>query len=163
MSYTLLIVESPAKCGKIEKYLGAGYKVLGSYGHITHLSNLKQIDFDNNYKPNFEIADAKKSQVNKLKQAILKAKEVILATDDDREGEAIAWHISQVFNLNPTTTKRIIFHEITERAIKNALENPGVINMNLVYAQQGRQILDLIVGFKISPILWKHIVSNTKN
>ena len=163
MSYTLLIVESPAKCGKIEKYLGAGYKVLGSYGHITHLSNLKQIDFENNYKPNFEIADAKKSQVNKLKQAILKAKEVILATDDDREGEAIAWHISQVFNLNPTTTKRIIFHEITERAIKNALANPGVINMNLVYAQQGRQILDLIVGFKISPILWKHIVSNTKN
>tara|TARA_Y100000741_G_scaffold363555_1_gene352092 strand:- start:1340 stop:3712 length:2373 start_codon:yes stop_codon:yes gene_type:complete len=163
MSYTLLIVESPAKCGKIEKYLGPGYKVLGSYGHITHLSNLKQIEFENNYKPNFEIADSKKSQVNKLKQAILKAKEVILATDDDREGEAIAWHISQVFNLNPITTKRIIFHEITERAIKNALANPGVINMNLVYAQQGRQILDLIVGFKISPILWKHIVSNTKN
>ena len=163
MSYILLIVESPAKCQKIEKFLGPGYKVLGSYGHITHLSNLKQIEFENNYKPNFEIADAKKSQVNKLKQAILKAKEVILATDDDREGEAIAWHISQVFNLNPTTTKRIIFHEITERAIKNALANPGVINMNLVYAQQGRQILDLIVGFKISPILWKHIVSNTKN
>tara|TARA_B110000444_G_scaffold9490_1_gene8181 strand:- start:1178 stop:3550 length:2373 start_codon:yes stop_codon:yes gene_type:complete len=163
MSYTLLIVESPAKCGKIEKYLGPGYKVLGSYGHITHLSNLKQIEFENNYKPNFEIAEAKKSQVSKLKQAILKAKEVILATDDDREGEAIAWHISEVFNLNPTTTKRIIFHEITEKAIKHALANPGVINMNLVYAQQGRQILDLIVGFKISPILWKHIVSNTKN
>ena len=163
MSYTLLIVESPAKCGKIEKYLGPGYKVLGSYGHITHLSNLKQIEFENNYKPNFEIAESKKSQVSKLKQAILKAKEVILATDDDREGEAIAWHITQVFNLNPTTTKRIIFHEITEKAIKHALANPGVINMNLVYAQQGRQILDLIVGFKISPILWKHIVSNTKN
>ena len=163
MSYTLLIVESPAKCGKIEKYLGPGYKVLGSYGHITHLSNLKQIEFENNYKPNFEIAESKKSQVSKLKQAILKAKEVILATDDDREGEAIAWHISEVFNLNPTTTKRIIFHEITEKAIKHALANPGVINMNLVYAQQGRQILDLIVGFKISPILWKHIVSNTKN
>ena len=98
-----------------------------------------------------------------MKQAISKAKEVILATDDDREGEAIAWHITQVFNLCPATTKRIIFHEITERAIKNALENPGVINLNLVYAQQGRQILDLIVGFKLSPILWKHIVSNTKN
>jgi DNA topoisomerase-1 len=163
MSYTLLIVESPAKCGKIEKYLGTGYKVLGSFGHITHLSNLKQIEFENNYKPNFEIAESKKSQVSKLKQAISKAKEVILATDDDREGEAIAWHITQVFNLCPTTTKRIIFHEITERAIKNALENPGVINLNLVYAQQGRQILDLIVGFKLSPILWKHIVSNTKN
>ena len=163
MSYTLLIVESPAKCAKIEKYLGPGYKVLGSFGHITHLSNLKQIDFENNYKPNFEVVDSKKSQINKLKQAIYKAKEVILATDDDREGEAIAWHIAQVFNLCPTTTKRIIFHEITERAVKNALANPGVINMNLVYAQQGRQILDLIVGFKISPILWKHIVSNTKN
>ncbi len=163
MSYTLLIVESPAKCSKIEKYLGPGYKVLGSYGHITHLSNLKQIEFENNYKPNFEIADAKKSQVSKLKQAIFKAKEVILATDDDREGEAIAWHISQVFNLCPKTTKRIIFHEITEKAIKHGLENPGIINMNLVYAQQGRQILDLIVGFKISPILWEHIVSNKKN
>ena len=163
MSYTLLIVESPAKCGKIEKYLGPGYKVLGSFGHITHLSNLKQIEFENNYKPNFEVIDSKKSQINKLKQAISKAQEVILATDDDREGEAIAWHISQVFNLNPDTTKRIIFHEITEKAIKNALANPGVINMNLVYAQQGRQILDLIVGFKISPVLWGHIVSNTKN
>tara|TARA_Y100001970_G_C14254763_1_gene874478 strand:- start:5288 stop:7660 length:2373 start_codon:yes stop_codon:yes gene_type:complete len=163
MSYTLLIVESPAKCGKIEKYLGPGYKVLGSFGHITHLSNLKQIEFENNYKPNFEVIDSKKSQINKLKQAISKAQEVILATDDDREGEAIAWHISQVFNLNPDTTKRIIFHEITEKAIKNALANPGVINMNLVYAQQGRQILDLIVGFKISPVLWAHIVSNTKN
>ena len=163
MSYTLLIVESPAKCGKIEKYLGQGYKVLGSYGHITHLSSLNQIEFENNYKPNFEISENKKTQVNKLKQAITKAKEVILATDDDREGEAIAWHITQVFNLNPLTTKRIIFHEITERAIKNALEKPGLINMDLVYAQQGRQILDLIVGFKISPILWKHIVSNTKN
>ena len=118
---------------------------MGSYGHITHLSNLKQIDFENNYKPNFEIVDSKKNQINKLKRAINKAKEVILATDDDREGEAIAWHIAQVFNLCPTTTKRIIFHEITERAVKNALANPGVINMNLVYAQQGRQILDLIV------------------
>ena len=163
MSYTLIIVESPAKCGKIEKYLGPGYKVVGSYGHITHLSNLKQIDFENNYKPKFEIADAKKSQVSKLKQAIANAKEVILATDDDREGEAIAWHITQVFKLNPTETKRIIFHEITERAIKKALANPGVINMDLVFAQQGRQILDLIVGFKITPTLWKHIVSNTKN
>ena len=163
MSYTLVIVESPAKCGKIEKYLGSGYKVLGSYGHITHLSSLKQIDFENNYKPKFEIADAKKSHISKLKQAISNAKEVILATDDDREGEAIAWHITQVFKLNPDKTKRIIFHEITERAIKKAMDNPVIINMDLVFAQQGRQILDLIVGFKITPTLWKHIVSNTKN
>tara|TARA_Y100000022_G_C13259785_1_gene382035 strand:- start:4331 stop:6751 length:2421 start_codon:yes stop_codon:yes gene_type:complete len=163
MTYTLLIVESPAKCQKIEKFLGPGYKVMGSYGHITHLSNLKQIEFENNYKPNFEIIESKQSQINKLKKAILAASEIILATDDDREGEAIAWHIAQVFKLNIVNTKRIIFHEITEKAIKNALNNPTTINMDLVYAQQGRQILDLIVGFKITPLLWKHIVSNTKN
>ena len=163
MQYKLVIVESPAKCQKIEKFLGSGYKVMGSFGHITHLSNLKQIDFENNYNPTFQIIDSKSSQINKIKTAILKSSEVILATDDDREGEAIAWHITQVFNLNPETTKRILFHEITEKAIKNAIANPGLINMNLVYAQQGRQILDLIVGFKITPLLWKHIVSNTKN
>ena len=91
------------------------------------------------------------------------AKETILATDDDREGEAIAWHICKVFNLNIETTKRIIFHEITEKAIKNAIQNPTIINLNLVYAQQGRQILDLIVGFKITPLLWQHIIANTRN
>jgi DNA topoisomerase I len=163
MSYKLIIVESPAKCTKIEKFLGAGYKVLGSYGHITHLSNLKQIDFANNYKPNFEIVESKQMQINKIKRAINNASETILATDDDREGEAIAWHICQVFNLPIENTKRIIFHEITEGAIKNAITNPTIINMNLVYAQQGRQILDLIVGFKITPLLWKYIVANTKN
>ena len=163
MSYTLLIVESPAKCQKIEKFLGPGYKVLGSFGHITHLSNLKQIDFENNFKPSFDVIDSKKSQISKIKQAIKSAKETILASDDDREGEAIAWHICNVFKLDPNTTKRIIFHEITEKAIKNAIANPTVINMDMVYSQQGRQILDLIVGFKLSPLLWKHIVANTKN
>ena len=163
MSYTLLIVESPAKCGKIEKFLGSNYKVIGSYGHITHLSNLNQIDFKNNYKPTFNIIETKQSQISKMRKAINEAKEVILATDDDREGEAIAWHIAQVFKLNSANTKRIVFHEITERAIKNAIANPRTINLDLVYAQQGRQILDLIVGFTMSPLLWKHIVSNTKN
>ena len=163
MSYTLLIVESPAKCQKIEKFLGTSYKVLGSFGHITHLSNLNQIDISNNYNPCYQIIDSKQQQINKLKKAIQNAKEVILATDDDREGEAIAWHIATIFKLNIKSTKRIIFHEITEAAIKNALQNPTTINMDLVYSQQGRQILDLIVGFKISPILWKYIVSNTKN
>jgi DNA topoisomerase-1 len=163
MSYTLLIVESPAKCGKIEKFLGSNYKVIGSYGHITHLSNLNQIDFKNNYKPSFNIIETKKSQISKMRKAINEAKEIILATDDDREGEAIAWHIAEVFKLNIATTKRIVFHEITERAIKNALANPRTINLDLVYAQQGRQILDLIVGFTMSPLLWKHIVSNSKN
>ena len=163
MSYTLLIVESPAKCGKIEKFLGSNYKVIGSYGHITHLSNLTQIDFKNNYKPSFNIIETKQSQISKMRKVINDAKEVILATDDDREGEAIAWHIAEVFKLNIATTKRIVFHEITERAIKNAIANPRTINLDLVYAQQGRQILDLIVGFTMSPLLWKHIVSNSKN
>ena len=163
MSYILVIVESPAKCEKIEKFLGAGYKVIGSYGHITHLSNLDQIDVKNNYKPNFAIIDTKKAQIEKMRKAIKGAKEVILATDDDREGEAIAWHIAQVFALPLETTKRIVFHEITERAIKHALANPRTLNLELVYAQQARQILDLIVGFTITPLLWKYIVSNSKN
>jgi DNA topoisomerase-1 len=163
MSYILVIVESPAKCEKIEKFLGAGYKVIGSYGHITHLSNLDQIDVKNNYKPSFAIIDTKKAQIEKMRKAIKGAKEVILATDDDREGEAIAWHIAQVFALPLETTKRIVFHEITERAIKHALANPRTLNLELVYAQQGRQILDLIVGFTITPLLWKYIVSNSKN
>ena len=163
MTYTLLIVESPAKCQKIENFLGPGYKVIGSFGHITHLSNLKQIDFQNNYKPNFDIIESKQNQINKIQKAIYGAKEIILATDDDREGEAIAWHIVQVFKLDLNKTKRIVFNEITERAIKNALKNPVTINIDLVYAQQARQILDLLVGFKISPLLWSHITSNTKN
>jgi DNA topoisomerase-1 len=163
MSYTLLIVESPAKCQKIEKFLGSKYKVLGSFGHITHLSNLNQIDISNNFNPCYQIIDSKQQHINKLKKSIQNAKEIILATDDDREGEAIAWHIATIFKLDIKNTKRIIFHEITETAIKNALQNPTTINMDLVYSQQGRQILDLLVGFKISPILWKYIVSNTKN
>ena len=162
MSYTLLIVESPAKCVKIEKFLGSKYKVLGSFGHITHLSNLTQIDISNNYNPYYEIINSKQPQINKLKKAIQNAKEIILATDDDREGEAIAWNIATIFKLDIKNTKRIIFHEITETAIKNALQNPNTINMNLVYSQQGDKY-QLFVGFKISPILWKYIVSNTKN
>lgn len=163
MGYILLIVESPAKCQKIENFLGPGYKVMGSFGHITHLSNLKQIEFENNYKPNFEIVESKQAQINKIKKAIYGADEIILATDDDREGEAIAWHILQTFKLDLKKTKRIIFNEITEKAIKNSLLNPTTVNMDLVYAQQGRQILDLLVGFKISPLLWSHINSNVKN
>ena len=163
MSYTLLIVESPAKCGKIESFLGPGYKVIGSYGHITHLSSLDQVDIKSNYKPTFNIIESKQPQITKIRKAINGAREIILATDDDREGEAIAWHISQVFNLDVTKTKRIIFHEITKQALENALANPRTINLSLVYAQQGRQILDLLVGFTITPLLWKFIVCNSKN
>jgi len=162
-NYILVIVESPAKCDKIEKYLGSGYKVIGSFGHITHLSDLSQIDFNNNFLPTFKLIDTKQTQINKIKKFIINAKEIIIATDDDREGEAIGWHICKVFNLNIQNTKRIVFHEITEKAIINAINNPTIININLVYAQQARQILDLIVGFKISPILWKYIISQNKN
>ena len=163
MSYILVIVESPAKCDKIEKFLGPGYKCLASYGHLTQLPSLKNIDFKNNFEPTFEIMESKKPQIAKLRKAIKGATEVILATDDDREGEAIAWHICKLFNLSVITTKRIIFNEITETAIKTAIKTPTIINLHLVESQQCRQILDLIVGFKISPILWQNIASNAKN
>ena len=159
----LVIVESPAKCAKIEKYLGDGYKVIGSFGHITELSDLKQIDFNNNFKPTYKTIESKKSQIAKLRTSIKAAKEVIIATDDDREGEAIGYALCQVFGLNVSTTKRIIFHEITQKALHQAIINPTTINLDLVNAQQGRQILDLIVGYKLSPILWKNISFNAKN
>lgn len=161
MAYTLVIVESPAKCKKIESYLGDGYKCIASYGHIQELSGIKSIDIENNFKPNFQHMATKSQQITKMRTAINNAKEVLLASDDDREGEAIAWHICDVFSL-PLTTKRIIFHEITKTAIERAVQNPGRLNMDLVHAQQARQVLDLIVGYKISPILWQHISRNTK-
>ena len=145
MTYTLVIVESPAKCGKIEGFLGPGYKCMASYGHIQQLSNLKNIDMENNFKPTFEYIDAKKMQITKLRKAITESNNVMLATDDDREGEAIAWHICEVFNLSIHHTPRIIFHEITKDAIVRAVNSPTTLNMHIVHAQQSRQILDLIV------------------
>lgn len=162
MTYTLLIVESPAKCGKIEKYLGAGYKCLASFGHICELNGLSSIDIENDFTPTFTTMESKSQQITKLRSAIAKAHDVMLAVDDDREGEAIAWHLCQEFNLPVSTTKRIIFHEITEKALKKAVQHPGRINMNIVHAQQARQILDVLVGFNISPILWQKISQNTK-
>lgn len=162
MSYSLLIVESPAKCQKIESYLGSGYKCIASYGHIQELPGMKNIDIDNNFKPSFQPMESKTQQITKMRSMIKSAKEVLLASDDDREGEAIGWHICQVFGL-PLTTKRIIFHEITKDAIVRAVQNPTRLNMDVIYAQQARQILDVIVGYKISPMLWKHISSNTKS
>ena len=161
MSYNLVIVESPAKCDKIEKILGPGYKCIASYGHLQQLSSLKDIDISNNFMPSFTPIDSKKPQINRIKGLITNSKEVILATDDDREGEGIAWHICSLFNLSFEHTKRIIFHEITETAIKTAIQNPTRLDMNMVNAQQGRQILDLLVGFNISPVLWQNI-SRTK-
>lgn len=157
MSYTAVIVESPAKCKKIESFLGPGYKVVASYGHIRCLNGLKSINLKNNFKPTYEVDSVKVKQLQKIKSLIQGSSEVLLASDDDREGEAIAWHICDLFNLPIEKTKRIIFHEITETAIKNAVKHPTIINMKLVQAQQARQILDLIVGFKISPLLWSNI------
>ena len=154
----LVIVESPAKCKKIEGYLGSPYKCMASFGHIREFKNgLKSVDLNNGYKADYVVSYNKKKYVNSLRVAIKKATEVILATDDDREGEAIAWHLCKVFRLNIKTTKRIIFHEITKKAILKAVKNPTRLDMSKVYSQQCRQILDLIVGFTVSPVLWKYI------
>jgi DNA topoisomerase-1 len=160
---TLVIVESPAKCKKIEEYLGPGYKCLATYGHLRELPSLKNIDIENNFTPTYTVIEnaLKKKQVELLRKEIKKAGEVILATDGDREGEAIAMHICELFKLNIERTKRIKFNEITESAIQQAIKNPRLIDMDLVHSQQARQILDILVGFKISPILWK-CVSNAK-
>ena len=157
MSYTLVIVESPAKCDKIEKYLGPGYKCIASFGHLQQLLSLKDLDVNNGFKPLFTPIESKKQQIERIKNKMLNAKEVVLATDDDREGEGIAWHICQLFDLSIESTKRIIFHEVTEKGLKDAIRSPTTLNMNIVNAQQGRQILDLIVGYKISPDLWQNI------
>ena len=161
--YTLVIVESPAKCKRIEHYLNNNpkssltYKCIASYGHIRELAGLEAINIKNNFAPTFIECESKKEQINKIKKAIKEAEEVILASDDDREGEAIAWHISQVFNLSVERTKRIVFHEITEKAIQEAIEIPGKINMAIVNAQIARQVLDMLVGYRLSPLLWKHV------
>jgi hypothetical protein len=138
MSYTLLIVESPAKCKKIESYLGSSYKCIASYGHIQELPGIKNIDIDDNFKPNFQPMESKSNQISKMRTMIKSAKEVLLASDDDREGEAIGWHICQVFKL-PLTTKRIIFHEITKDAITRAVQNPTRLNINTIYAPMWAQ------------------------
>jgi DNA topoisomerase-1 len=156
---SLVIVESPAKCQKIENYLGKDkYMCLASFGHIREIADgLKSIDVEHEFATKFAVMSSKQAQVAKLRAAIASASEVILATDDDREGEAIAWHLCQVFNLSVTTTKRIVFHEITEPALKAAVAAPRTIDMSLVLAQQARQVLDLIVGYKISPVLWTYV------
>jgi DNA topoisomerase I len=161
MGFSLVIVESPAKCKKIEQYLGPGYKCVASFGHFRTLDGLQNIDISNNFHPTYVIGEKKQRQVNTLKKLIDEAEEVILATDDDREGEAISWHICDYFGLPIESTKRIIFHEITEDALQRAVAHPKLIDMNMVYSQQARQILDLLVGFTISPVLWKHISKNS--
>jgi DNA topoisomerase-1 len=158
-STTLVIVESPAKCKKIEEYLGPGYKCLATYGHLRELPSLKNIDIENNFTPTYTVIDnaIKKKQIEVLRKEIKNAREVILASDDDREGEKISYCVAQLFKLDINKTKRITFNEITETAIQNAIKNPRTINIDIVNAQQARQILDILVGFKVSPMLWKFV------
>lgn len=156
MAKNLLIVESPAKAKTIEKILGKDFEVKSCYGHIRDLEKEDMgIDMKNNYTPKYKVSDDKTKVVKELKSLAKKADEVWLATDEDREGEAISWHLCEVLGLNPESTKRIVFSEITKPAIKRAVDNPRTVNMDLVNAQQARRILDRIVGFELSPILWR--------
>lgn len=158
MHKNLVIVESPAKAKTIEKFLGKDFKVMSSYGHIRDLKAKDfGIDFENNYAPEYVVPTDKKKLVSELKSEAKKAEIVWLASDEDREGEAISWHLAEVLGLDPAKTKRIVFHEITKNAILHAIETPREINIDLVNAQQARRVLDRIVGFELSPILWRKI------
>src|SRR6476659_5721780 len=156
MAKNLLIVESPAKAKTIEKILGEDFEVKSCYGHIRDLEKDDMgIDINKNYAPRYIVPEGKQKIVKELKQLAKKSGEVWLATDEDREGEAISWHLCEVLGLDPKSTKRIVFHEITKPAIKAAVNNPRTVDMNLVNAQQARRILDRIVGFELSPVLWR--------
>lgn len=159
MAKNLVIVESPAKAKTIQKFLGSEYKVMSSFGHIRDLHKKDfSIDVENGFKPLYEIPEDKADQVKKLKDEAAKADLVWLASDEDREGEAIAWHLFEVLGLTPEHTRRIVFHEITEPAILEAIKHPRDIDLNLVDAQQARRVLDRIVGFELSPVLWRKIM-----
>jgi DNA topoisomerase-1 len=160
----LVIVESPSKCAKIEEYLGKEYQCIASKGHLRTIEGMKSIQTKHQYQITFSIIDEKKNHIQWMQSIISQysPEQILLATDDDREGEAIAWHICDLFQL-PLTTPRIVFHEITQRALTDAVGTPSVINLSLVYAQQARQVLDMIVGYKISPFLWRYIHNNKGN
>ncbi len=160
MAKKLVIVESPSKAKTIEKILGRGYEVTASYGHVIDLPKTKLgIDIENNFEPQYKVIKGKGEILKKLKEKSKKASAVYLASDQDREGEAIAWHIANYIN-QPDKIKRIEFNEITKNAVTNAIKNPRAINENLVHSQQARRLLDRIVGYKISPLLWKIISRN---
>ena len=154
----LVIVESPAKAGTIQKFLGKGYIVKSSFGHIRDLQdNELSIDINNDFRPEYVIPADKKKVVAELKKLAKEAETVWLASDEDREGEAISWHLFETLGLSKENTKRIVFHEITKSAILNAIASPRQIDMNLVNAQQARRVLDRLVGFELSPVLWRKI------
>jgi len=154
----LVIVESPTKAKTITKFLGKDYKVESSFGHIMDLpKTVLGVDVDNNYQPKYVVPTKAKKQVAMLKKLAKDADEIILATDEDREGEAIAWHLAEQLKLKEKDIKRIVFHEITKSAIEKALEKPRSLDKNLIDAQQARRILDRLVGYKLSPFLWTKI------
>ncbi len=158
MAKNLVIVESPAKAKTIEKFLGTDFQVESSYGHIADLPSKEiGVDVENGFKPKYEVSADKKALVSKLKTLSKKADMVWLASDEDREGEAISWHLAEELNLDKTKTKRIVFHEITKNAILKAIDNPREINYNLVNAQQARRVLDRLVGYELSPVLWRKV------
>jgi DNA topoisomerase-1 len=158
MIENLVIVESPAKAKTIEKFLGKDFRVVSSFGHIRDLAKKNLgIDVENNFTPSYEVPKEKAKVVSELRKAAKDSKVIWIASDEDREGEAIAWHLACVLDLNLSTTKRIVFHEITKEAISSAIEHPRQVDMNLVNSQQARRILDRLVGFEISPVLWKKV------
>ena len=157
MQKNLVIVESPAKAKTIEKFLGEDYKVMSSYGHIRDLKKKELSINDTTLEPEYEIPDEKRKLVSELKAQAKKSDQVWLASDEDREGEAISWHLCEVLGLDEEKTKRIVFHEITKSAIQEAIKNPRTVDMNLVNAQQARRVLDRLVGFKLSPVLWRKV------
>ena len=158
MAKNLVIVESPAKAKTIEKFLGSDYQVESSYGHIADLPSKEiGVDVENDFKPKYEVSPDKKALVTKLRSLAKKADMVWLASDEDREGEAISWHLAEELNLDASKTKRIVFHEITKSAILKAIENPRGINYDLVNAQQARRVLDRLVGYELSPVLWRKV------
>ena len=157
MQENLVIVESPAKAKKIEEFLGKDYKVMSSYGHIRDLKKKELSINEQTMEPDYEIPDEKKKLVTELKATAKKAKKIWLASDEDREGEAISWHLCEVLGLDEEKTSRIVFHEITKPAILDAIEHPRHLDMNLVNAQQARRVLDRLVGFKLSPVLWRKV------
>ena len=164
MGKSLVIVESPAKAKTIEKILGENFQVNSCFGHIRDLEKAGMgIDIENDFEPRYIVPEDKKRVVNELKSLAKKSDEVWLATDEDREGEAISWHLCEVLGLDPKSTKRIVFHEITKPAIEAAVRNPRTVNMDLVMAQQARRVLDRIVGFELSPVLWRKISTSNKN
>jgi Topoisomerase IA len=155
---TLVIVESPAKARTISKFLGRGYTVKASIGHIRDLPKSQfGVDVDNNFEPHYITIRGKGKILDELRESVKKSERVLLATDPDREGEAISWHLIEALKLDPTQPNRIQFHEITEEAVKNALKSPRTINKDLVDAYQARRVLDRIVGYKLSPLLWEKV------